>query len=155
MRSWFRRLCPRHAKQIRRIFVERWSPHAKQRNLREWFHAGFFASVRQLPRLESLVIAVDERKILHRMLQECATPFKWHRSLSAGPQMYQHMMRATGMPALRTLRDLQHVTFLLPRRSGSGSIQSGEMQETRGSIPGGFLETVVRRQIMQARRTEE
>lgn len=64
-------------------------------------------------------------------------------------------MRATGMPALRSLRDLQHVKFVLPRRSGSRSIQSGEMQETRGSIPGGFLETVVRRQILQARRTEE
>jgi len=59
------------------------------------------------------------------------------------------------MPAFRSLRDLQHVKFVLPRRSGPDSHQNREIEEMRGSIPGGFLETVVRRQIMQARRPEE
>lgn len=153
--NWFRRLWPRHAKQIRKIVIEGRSPHAKHKNLKERFRVEFWANIRQLPLLECLVITVDEWKILHRMLRECAAPFRWHRSLSDGPQMYQHMMRATGMPAMRSLRDLQHVKFALPWGSGLHSIQNCEMQETRGSIPGGFLETVVRRQIMQVRRTEE
>jgi hypothetical protein len=115
----------------------------------------FFESIRRLPLLESLVITVDEWKILQRLLQECDTPFRWHTSLSAGPQLYQQMMRATGMPVLLSLSDLRHVKFLLPRRSGPDSHQNREIEEMRGSIPGGFLETVVRRQIMQARRPEE
>jgi hypothetical protein len=59
------------------------------------------------------------------------------------------------MPVLRTLRDLQHVRFVLPRRSDPGSLHNSQVQEMRGSIPGGFLESVVRRQIMQSRDTEE
>jgi hypothetical protein len=88
-RRWFWRLWPRHAKQIRKIVIEGWSPHAsshaKQRNWKERFDGGFFANIRQLPLLESLVITVDEWKILQRLLQECDTPFRGHTSLSAGP----------------------------------------------------------------------
>ena len=115
----------------------------------------FFESIRRLPLLESLVITVDEWKILQRLLQECDTPFRWHTSLSAGPQLYQQMMRATGMPVLLSLRDLRHVKFLLPRRSGPDSLQNHEITEIGGSIPDGFLQTVVRRRIMQPRCTEE
>lgn len=82
-------------------------------------------------------------------------PFRWHTSLSAGPQLYQHMMRAMGIPALLSLRDLRHVKFLLPRRSGPDSLQNHEMTEIGGSDPGGFLETVVRRRTMQPFRTDE
>ena len=69
--------------------------------------------------------------------------------------MYQHMMRATGMPAMLSLRNLRHVKFLLPRRSGAESLQTHETTEMEGSIPGGFLETVVRQRIMQPRCIEE
>lgn len=116
---------------------------------------GGFANMRQLPLLESLVITVDEWRILQRLLQECDTPFKWHTSLSAGPQLYQQMMRAPGMPALLSLRGLRHVQFLLPRRSGLGSLQNHETTEMGGSVPGGFLETVVRQRITQPECTEE
>lgn len=55
------------------------------------------------------------------------------------------------MSGLLSLRNLQHVEFLLPQHSGprQNCVIRG------GSIPGGFLEKVVRPQIMQSDHTEE
>lgn len=89
-------------------------------------------------RLEKMVVTVDEKKILERLLKESNSSFPWHPSLVAGPQMYLHMSRAGGMAGLRAMRGLQHVKFQRP------------MRRERGSIPGGFLETVVKREIMQS-----
>ena len=89
-----------------------------------------------MSRLERLTIVVDEKEILKCLLKEFCSTFVWHTSLKAGPQMYLQMLRAGGMTGLRSLRNLQVIRFLRPNG--------------KGSIPGGFLETVARREIMQS-----
>lgn len=87
---WFARLWPRHAKQIRKIALE-WVPRAQNHDWEERRDMRTFATIKSLPLLESLVITVDEQKILRKMFQDPDVPVKWHGSLGAGPQMYVHM----------------------------------------------------------------
>ena len=147
--KWFLRLWPRHAKQIRHIAFAEWTPFPARPNWRERSRTDMFARMGSLPRLESLVITIDEWEMLLRMIEESNTPFTWHASLSAGPQMYMHMVRAEDMSGLESLRNLRHVDFVMPRQSSSR-----RSCVTQGSIPGGFLETVIRRQIMQSGHTK-
>ena len=137
MARWSTRLWPRHVKLIRRVVLTEWAPyqsHTVKRYLVE-----DFKKLASLPRLESLVIFVDEKRTLKSLLQENQSSFVWHASLGTGPQMYLHMLRAEGMAGLRTLRNLRHVKFLQPG-----------FRTKRGHISGGLLQTLVRPEIMQS-----
>jgi len=88
--------------------------------------------------LRFLIVVADENSMLRALLQRLYHRNKWHDSLELGPQMHLQMMHVEGMAALRSLRGLTHVEFRHP-----------ESASQQGSIPGGFLEITVKREIMQ------
>jgi hypothetical protein len=133
---WFDRLWPRHANQIQSIILANWA--------RNWDWSGKmysiwnFKKLRSLRMLRSLVVDIDEIKSLRSLLRTSRSRVIWHDSLTYGPQIHLQMLRIDGMGALRTLRGLQSVQFMDPESNGQ-----------QDPIPGGFLETVVKREITQ------
>lgn len=134
--NWFRRLWPRHVQQIRNIRLSEWD-HKVLLNGDE-FLASDFKKLKSLRLLESLIVVVDENEMFQRELRRLRYYDKWHDSLELGPQVQLQMMHVTGMAALRSLRGLRNVTFSHPKRIGQ-----------QGSIPGGFLESTVKREMMR------
>jgi len=102
-----------------------------------------------LPKLESLVVTVNEWRFLQMLIEESDSPLRWHESLSAGPQIHLHMLRAPGMAGLRSLRNLKYVKFALPQHP-----RLRRKHTKRGSIRGGLLETTVRPEMMQSGRAD-
>lgn len=81
---------------------------------------------------------MDEQRVLRPLLHGSWWRKEWHDSLELGPQAYLPMMHVEGMADLRALRGLQNVEVRHPERT-----------EQRGSIPGGFLEAVAKREMMR------
>lgn len=131
------RLWPRHAKQIRSVYLTEWASSSLTK-FEEEYDTDDFRRLASTFRLRSFSIVVDEKRALEFLVRDFNSTFVWHASLTAGPQMQLHMLRAEGMAGLRTLRGLEHVEFIHPK-----------VGREQGAIPGGFLETVVRREIMQ------
>lgn len=99
---------------------------------------GHFKKLKSLHALQSLVVIVDEERVLRRRLQKLLSRKEWHDSLEFGPQVYLPMMHVQGMADLRALRGLRNVEFRHPERIGQ-----------RGSLPSGFLETVAKCEMMR------
>ena len=89
--------------------------------------------------LKSLVVVTDEHKRLRSLLYGRSSKIEWHDALQLGPQTHLPMMNIYGMADLRALRGLQNVEFRHP-----------EQTEQQGSVPGGFLETVAKCEMMQS-----
>jgi hypothetical protein len=98
-----------------------------------------FKKLKSLHALQSLIVTVDEERVLRRLLQNLHSRKKWHDSLEFGPQLYLPMIHVEGMADLRALRGLGNVEFRRPERT-----------EQRGSLPGGFLETVAKCEMMRS-----
>lgn len=135
--NWIIYLWPRHARQIRSIYITEWAPY--ETNRAERYDTDDFGKLASILRLRDLIVAVDEMKILEFLIRKRSSLFLWHASLAPGPQMYLNMWKAEGLLGLMRMRGLERVEFVLP---GSG--------HGRGSIPGGLLETVVKRVITQS-----
>ena len=106
------------------------------------YGVGDFKRLKQLRMLQSLVVVVDEKKTLYLQLDRLRYWNKWHDGLELGPRVYLQMMHVPGMAGLRTLRGLRNVEFRHPASD-----------EQQGSIPGGFLETTVKREITRGATT--
>lgn len=130
MFKWRCRLWPRHLNRIRKVVLKAWTPESR-------FSGDDIRRLSFLRGLESLVVPIDEHELLMYALR-CDSGINWHDSLELGPQIRLKLLLARGMPQLRSLRNLRHVEFVL---------FSGKP----GSIPGGFLETTIKREIMQPR----
>jgi hypothetical protein len=133
---WFDHLWPRHANQIQSIILVNWAHHFNWRG--EMYCVWNFKKLRSLRMLRSLVVEIDKDKALHSQLEGRRARTRWHDSLTYYPRIHSQMVRIDGMGALRTLRGLRDVQFVHSESTGQ-----------QGSIPGGFLETTVKREIMQ------
>ena len=107
------------------------------------YSGSHFTKLKSLRMLQSLVVLLDESEELQFLLQNLRSMNKWHDSLELGPQVYLPMMHVNGIADLRALRGLSYVEFRHP-----------EHNEQQSSIPGGFLETIVKRQMMQLAETQ-
>ena len=136
IQHWLRRLWPRHAQQIRKVILAEWGACRPQFGYLYFYD---FKRLKLLRMLQSLVMVVDENKLLRLQLDKLRRTNKWHDGLELGPRVYLQMMHIEGMASLRALRGLQNVEFRHP-----------DPTEQQGSISGGFLETVVKREIMQS-----
>lgn len=139
--NWFRRLWPRHAQQIRTIRIGHWGPQCPPTG--DFYPANDFKKLKSLRMLQSLIVVVDENAMLQRVLGKLRYYDKWHDSLELGLQVHLQMMHVTGMTALRSLRGMLNVTFTHPKGIGQ-----------QGSIPGGFLETIAKHEMMQSVETQ-
>ena len=108
-------------------------------DLNKKYHSDGFRKLASMFRIKNLAIVVDESRILISLLREFNSSFVWHLNLRVGPQMYLHMARAAGMAGLRSLRDVESVEFIHPKSD-----------QKQALVAGGFLETVVKREIMQS-----
>lgn len=143
MLKWSLRLWSRHVRLIRSVVLTEWAPYQMHTGKR--YLVDDFRRLASLPQLRSLVIRIDEKKTLNALVLEHNSSFVGHWSLGAGFQMYLQMLRVEGMAGLRSLRNLRHVKFPRP----------GSRGKKRGSIRGGLLETMVKREIMQPSGAQE
>lgn len=141
---WKSHFWPRHANQIRKLVLKNW-------DLRSAEQPDFdrcFRQIAALKNLESLTVHIDEEAVLEKVL-DYRSGITWLKSIGSGPQIYLHLQGLPGMKGFRTIRGIQHVEFKPP------SIPNIGLSKGSGSIPGGFLETIVRHEIMQSRHAEK
>lgn len=144
--KWFTLL--RHIRQVRKIAFSAFN--ASHRSL----SASDFTPFNKLPKLESLTICVNEEKEIKNVIRyfewkPTNRRIKWHPSLGFGPQVGLQMLRFDGVPASMLLRGLNDVKYVKDLNISSDDLQN------MGSIPGGFLETTVKKDIMQPRSSQE
>jgi hypothetical protein len=139
VQGWFSLLHDHHASYICRITLGEWIPDCYDMT----FSLEDFDRLRSLPRLEYLTIIIDEMKALGPCLVGPHSRIAWHRSLELGPQMSLHLLRADGITALRSLRNLRVVYFQHPWYKYMG--------KKKGSIPNGVLETMIKPEVQQPR----
>lgn len=109
--DWFRRLLPRHVQQIRKIILAEWGLWYSKFG---YEYLNDFKRLKLLRMLQSLVVVVDENKLLRLQLDKLHRTNKWHDGLELGPRVYLQMMHIQGVAALRSLRGLQNVEFRHP-----------------------------------------
>jgi hypothetical protein len=140
---WKRYTWRRHINQIRKVLI------AYGTTFKVGAGDAAFREFRKLPKLESLTLMIHETDKVEQMLQPSQYPqdcksvhraIKWDESLGFGPQINLQILRLNGMVGLRSLRGLRDVKFL--DKNGSDDV---------GSVPGGFLETTIKKEIMQPR----
>jgi hypothetical protein len=142
---WKRYTWRRHINQIRKVVLLYWTR----------FKVGAadeaFKEFGKLPKLESLTFIINETNKAESMLHSSRYPddcksvhraIRWDESLGFGPQINLLILRLNGMAGLRSLRGLRDVKFL-DRHSGDV-----------GSVPGGFLENTIKKEIMQPQRSK-
>jgi hypothetical protein len=144
LNTWKRFAMPRHSKQIRKVAISSWKESSSGS------HDGAFKAFRTLPVLETLTFCIDEEKELegllaHHKWQPTYRSIKWDPIIGFGPQVNLQLLRLDGIAGLRSLRGLREVNFL--RDLSISSEDPGNV----GSMSGGFLETVVKKEIMQPR----
>lgn len=130
--TWKFFVLPRHLKLVRNITLLRWTRHSG---------ATANDAVRKLsalPQLESLTVAVNERRCF-------AVPHttKWHPSLGFGRQIALQANRLEGITGLRSLRGLRNVKFVKAKEAASD-----EDPADVGTLPGGLLETTIKHEMM-------
>jgi hypothetical protein len=139
VQGWFSLLHDHHASYICRVTLGEWVPDCYDMT----FSLEDFDRLRSLPRLECLTVIIDEKQALGPCLVGPHSRIAWHRSLKVGPQMSLHLLRADGITALRSLRNLRSVDFQHPNYHYMG--------KRKGSIPDGVLETMIKSEIQQPR----
>jgi hypothetical protein len=149
---WVKRLSSRHLNLIQSINLASWI-----NVLTPWYiiphglrYDADFARLGRLKSLERLTVTVDENDVLHALINKFQT-IRWHSSLGYGPQINLKVMHANGMAGFRSIRGLRYLEFLRTDLISTGSAR-GLMQT--GSIDGGYLETVLRHEVMQSRTNE-
>jgi hypothetical protein len=158
---WKRFMWPRHVKYIRRLLVSK--PDTWYHDREEVFH-----HISKLPGLEWLVVVLDEKKILSKVVTNnglwpsaCRAlpndifdaPYRPRMSLDnlkLGPQVCLQLLRYSRIAGLRSIRGLKHVAFIKSLEAFSSNDPDGV-----GSFPGGLLETTVRHEMMLPRGTQE
>jgi hypothetical protein len=134
--AWISKLYLHHARFIRKMVLGRTGP--VRYDLRDFF-AQDFDRLQSLFSLESLTIILSEETSLHSCLIRPQTKIAWHGSLALGPQMYLQILHIRGMTGLRSLRNLRLFEIIHPDHK----------EQKPGSLPDGFLETTIRREIKQ------
>lgn len=86
-----------------------------------------------LKSLDTLTVTIDEQETLERFLSYRST-IKWHKSLGMSPQLQLQALNFSGIPGLRSLRNIRRIDFK-------------STDEERGDIVGGFLDTTLRQEI--------
>jgi len=145
---WKRFALPRHVKQIRKVAMWDWT------SLEGGPADAAFKTFNTLPKLESLTFELEEEEVLrakltrrqHRLAHRILS---WHESLGFGPQVNLQLLRLHGMDGLRSLRGLREFKFV------KYMYVSSDDPSNVGSMPGGFFETVVKKEIMQPRSSED
>jgi hypothetical protein len=130
---------PRHLSLIRNVVVCNWF----------WFgtrHNEHFRMLKSLKSLKTLVVKVDERYTL-KMRLECHKTIEWHHSLGLSPQLQLQTLHFCGVQGLLSLINIPQVEFASLTEAGS------EHTDGSGAIPGGVLDTMVRREIMRPLRS--
>ena len=133
--TWKFFVLPRHLKLVRKVVLLTWTRHSGARA------NDAFGKLGALPQLESLAVAVNERRCL-------ATPHtkKWHPPFGFGRQIALQAYQLEGITGLRSLRGLRDVKFVKGDNAAPDE-DSGDV----GTIPGGFLETTVKHEMMLSR----
>lgn len=146
---WKKFTMPRHIKQIRKLALYCWRASS----------VGVpgdaaFKEFSKLPKLESLALCVDEEKEVRSLLKGYQRHpghriIKWHPSLGLGPQVNLQLLRCRGIAGLRSLRGLRQVRFVKDLDMGADD------PDNVGSMPGGFLEAVIKQEVMQPRSSQD
>lgn len=141
---WKRFAATRHIKQIRKVALWGWT------DSKGVSADAAFKAFNALPKLESLTFCFKEEKELAAMFttheqKPAYRIISWHVSLGFGPQVNLQLLRLPGISGLRSLRGLREVNFVNDLNFSS------EDPGNVGSMPGGFMETVVKKEIMQPR----
>jgi hypothetical protein len=133
--TWKYFMLPHHLKLLRKVVLLRWTRHAGAAA------NDAFRKLSALRQLESLTVAVNERLCL-------AAPHttKWHPSLGFGRQIALQAYRLEGITGLRSLRGLPDVKFV----KGNEAAPFEDPADV-GIIPGGFLETTIKHEMMLSR----
>jgi len=144
---WKRFTLLRHIKQIRKVALWSWS------ELKGVPADSAFKAFATLPKLESLTLCIVEEEKLKAMLttheqRPAHRTLSWHPSIGLGPQVNMQLLRLPGVGGFRSLRGLRGVKFVKDLNVSSDD------PDNLGSMPGGFLETVARKEIMQPRSSQ-
>lgn len=133
---WKARIWPRHLKFMQKVIIDGWEdPQNYGKGYNESFRLlGSFKG------LHTLTLKVDEHIALESRLLHHPT-MKWHRSLGCSPQLQLQVLHFGGIDGLRSLR--------IPRLE----FEPLTKEDHSGAIPGGILDTVVRREVTQPLRS--
>jgi len=137
--QWKMRLWPRHLRLIRSLIINGWT---KPQN----YGGGYnecFRFLSSFQGLEVLTLKVDEHMTLERRLQHHPT-IKWHSSLGCSPQLQLQVLHFCGLQGLRSLTKIPRIEF--PPLTDEGRKRHGDS----GTIVGGVLDTLVRREIARS-----
>lgn len=142
--EWRSHFWTRHANQIRVLILRNWDLRGAEQ---PDFDRGY-RQIAALKNLTSLTVHIDEEAVLEKVL-DYRPGITWLPGVGFGPQIHLHLQGLPGMKGFRTIRGLQRVQFLPPTILGARPLTSS------GSMPEGFLETVVKHEIMQSRHSEK
>jgi len=141
---WVECLRLRHLNSIKSMVLKSWIAM-------RWSHIPdcpkydiHFQRMARLKSLQCLTVMVDERRLLHAVLNT-RLELKWHSSLGYGPLINIQLLHISGMTGLRSIRGIRCLDFL---QVGSFGTQGPKQL---GSIEGGLLETTVRSEVMLPR----
>lgn len=133
--TWKFFVMPRHLKLVRKVVLLRWTRHSGATA------NDAFRKLSALPQLESLTVAVNERR---RFAAPHTT--KWHPSLGFGRQIALQAYRLEGITGLRSLRGLRDVKFVKAKEAAPD-----EDPSDAGTLPGSLLETTIKHEMMLSR----
>jgi hypothetical protein len=140
--QWKSRLWPRHIRLIRRVVIDGWVDPDEYGN---GYNEGF-RLLASLKGLQELTVKVDEQAALEQKLTRHPT-IKWHSSLGCGPQLQLQVLHFCGVYGLKSLTNIPHVEF--EPLTEKGRKHHGDS----GVIPGGVLDTLVKRDITRPPRS--
>lgn len=142
--TWKRFTLPYHLKQVRKIAISVFGERYASTGI------SAFTAFNSLPKLECLTVRIDEQKCLemavaHHEHTSTNREISWHPCLGFGPQLDLQSLRLDGVAGLRFVRGLREIKFVKDL-----NISNDDLKNV-GSMSGGFLETVVRREVLQTR----
>jgi hypothetical protein len=148
IRLWVDHICLRHLNSIRSIVLKSWIPMT-------WSHIPEgpkydvnFKRMASLKSLQRLTIMVDEKRLLHGVLNSFRKN-NWHSSLGYGPQVSIQLLYISGMNGFRSIRGIRCLDFL---KVGSFGAQGPKQL---GSMEDGLLETTIRSEVMLPRAAKQ
>lgn len=134
--AWRARIWPRHLMLVRKVIIDGWlNPQEYGKNYNEGFR--LLASFKGL---KILTLKVDEQMALEKRLEHHPN-LKWHSSLGCSPQVQLQTLHFGGIHGLRSLTNIPQIEFLPLSQEGR------ELHGDSGAIPGGVLDTLVRRDL--------
>jgi hypothetical protein len=140
--QWKFRLWPRHMKLIRKVVINGWEdPDEYGKSYNEGFRL-----LKSLKGLQELTLKVDEQIGLEDYFTR-HPKIKWHSSLGCGPQLQLQVLHFCGVYGLKSLTNIPHVEF--QPLTEKGRKRHGDS----GVIPGGVLDTLVRREMTRPPRS--